>query len=111
MRGERDIVDVAPQSAAVSPEGLGRCTVSEMSTYEGFTFKSRKAGATVAIFHHGRLAMTLKGDDATTFLDEVGKPPSQDVMARAAGMDTDRDTPGPSLRVSRDQQHRGPIGR
>jgi len=82
-----------------------------MGTAEGFTFKRRKAGDAVAIFHHGRLATTLRGDDAATFLAEVGDPPDQELMAQATGDDKRGNEPKPPLRASRDQQHRGPIGR
>lgn len=55
-----------------------------MGQAEGFTFQKRKSGD-VVIFHHGRLATTLRGDAATAFLDELGDGSDQELMARATG--------------------------
>jgi hypothetical protein len=53
----------------------------------GFTYRLRKNGE-VAIFHHGRLASTLRGNDAKKFKQEVGEeqsPEAQQLMARVTG--------------------------
>jgi hypothetical protein len=53
----------------------------------GFSFRERK-GAVVEVFHHGRLASTLRGHDAQDFLAEVGSCSAADakqLMARLTG--------------------------
>ncbi len=82
-----------------------------MTAPEGFTYKSRKAGDAVAIFHHGRLAKTLKGDDAAKFLTDVEDGDAQMLMAKATGNYRRGNEPSTSLRIARDQEHRGPQGR
>ncbi len=82
-----------------------------MSTAEGFTYKRRKASDAVAIFHHGRLAGSLRGEDATAFLETVGNPPDQELMAAAVKRSGRGSEPSTSLRIARDQEHRGPQGR
>ncbi|MFT6943406.1 MAG: hypothetical protein ACJA2F_001608 [Nitriliruptoraceae bacterium] len=82
-----------------------------MTSPEGFTYKRRKASEAVAIFHHGRLSKTLKGDDATEFLAKLGGDDEQLVMATATGNYRQGTEPRTSLRIARDQEHRGPQGR
>ena len=53
----------------------------------GFTYRRRKNGD-VEILHHGRVATTLRGRDATDFLLEAPDPSdtdSQQLMARLTG--------------------------
>ena len=50
---------------------------------QGFTYETR--GTEVAIFHHGRLATTLRGARAAQFLDDVRGGDEQDLMARLTG--------------------------
>jgi hypothetical protein len=53
----------------------------------GFTCRKRKTGE-VEILHHGRLASTLRGRDASDFLQELGEQghaDSQQLMARITG--------------------------
>jgi antitoxin (DNA-binding transcriptional repressor) of toxin-antitoxin stability system len=53
----------------------------------GFTWRQRKGGE-VEILHHGRLAATLRGHDATDFLQEAGgadETDAQQLMARLTG--------------------------
>jgi hypothetical protein len=53
----------------------------------GFSYRSRKSGA-VEILHHGRVAATLRGTDATDFLaetGEAGRAHAQQLMARLTG--------------------------
>ena len=53
----------------------------------GFTFRSRKNGD-VDVLHRGRLAATLRGEDASSFLSEVSdsnSPDAQQLMARLTG--------------------------
>jgi hypothetical protein len=53
----------------------------------GFTFRLRKNGD-VEIFHHGRLASTLRGNEASDFMQEVQDESSSDaqqLMARVTG--------------------------
>jgi hypothetical protein len=53
----------------------------------GFTYRIRKCGE-VEIFHRGRLASTLRGNDAEDFKQEVGDKDSaqaQQLMARVTG--------------------------
>jgi hypothetical protein len=53
----------------------------------GFTFRTRKSGD-VEVLHHGRLAATLREEDASSFLAEVSessKPDAQQLMARLTG--------------------------
>ena len=41
-----------------------------MSAPQGFTFRSNKDGS-VGIYHHGKLATTLRNEDAADFLEEM----------------------------------------
>ena len=53
----------------------------------GFTYRVRKNGE-VEIFHRGRLASTLRGNDAEDFKQEAGEEDSaeaQQLMARVTG--------------------------
>jgi hypothetical protein len=53
----------------------------------GFTFQQRKNGD-VEVFHHGRLASTLRGHDAEDFAAEIAscsETEAQQVMARITG--------------------------
>jgi hypothetical protein len=53
----------------------------------GFTYRVRKSGE-VEIFHRGRLASTLRGNDAEDFKQEVQDEASaeaQQLMARVTG--------------------------
>jgi hypothetical protein len=49
----------------------------------GFTYQAR--GSDVVIFHHGRIATTLRGARATEFLAEVMGTDEQELMARLTG--------------------------
>jgi hypothetical protein len=42
----------------------------ETSDYLGFTYQIRR-GEEVQIFHHGRLATTLRGDMSDVFLEDI----------------------------------------
>lgn len=58
-----------------------------MSEDLGFTFRRRKDGS-VEVLHDGRLASTLRGHDASDFVDEVEGLPfadAQQLMARITG--------------------------
>lgn len=53
----------------------------------GFSYRSRKDGS-VQVLHHGRLASTLRANDAEEFLAEVAGLPAaqaQQLMARVTG--------------------------
>jgi hypothetical protein len=53
----------------------------------GFSYRSRKNGD-VEVLHHGRVAATLRGRDATEFVAEVvdsTSPDAQQLMARLTG--------------------------
>jgi hypothetical protein len=53
----------------------------------GFSWQQQKDGS-VQVHHHGRLASTLRGDDAADFLTEVEAVPAaqaQQRMARITG--------------------------
>jgi hypothetical protein len=53
----------------------------------GFTYRSRKSGD-IEILHHGRVASTLRGNDAKDFLSEVeagDEVSAQQLMARITG--------------------------
>ncbi|MCE9623625.1 MAG: hypothetical protein K8R99_14905 [Actinomycetia bacterium] len=50
----------------------------------GFTYEVRKTGD-VVIFHHGKVATTLRGSKAKLFLDDVGASDDQALMARLTG--------------------------
>ena len=53
----------------------------------GFTFKKHKSGE-VKVFHHGKLATTLRGSEAQVFLVESQEstgPALQQLMARMTG--------------------------
>lgn len=50
----------------------------------GFTFEVWKNGD-VVIKHHGRVATTLRGARASSFLADVGTVDEQALMARATG--------------------------
>lgn len=51
---------------------------------EGFDCEVRRVGD-VVIRHHGRMATTLRGPAAATFLDDVERGDPQQVMARVTG--------------------------
>ncbi len=55
-----------------------------MALPDGFTYTRRKSGE-VAIFHHGRKAVVLRGRKAEVFLDEIERSDPQQVMARFTG--------------------------
>ena len=55
-----------------------------MPAPEGFEYAERKNGD-VAIFHHGRLATTLRKATAERFLKAVTDGDPQELMARATG--------------------------
>jgi hypothetical protein len=55
-----------------------------MPAPEGFEFEARKSGE-VAIFHHGRLATTLRKETAARFLKDAKTGDPQELMARATG--------------------------
>lgn len=73
-----------------------------MTTPEGFDYRERKNGE-VAIFHHGKLAKMMRGEDAKKFLGELKDGEPQEVMAQYAGNDgqvartAGRASSGPSL--------------
>ena len=53
----------------------------------GFAFRTRKSGD-VEVLHRGRVAATLRGEDASSFLSEVSdlsSPDAQQLMARLTG--------------------------
>jgi hypothetical protein len=53
----------------------------------GFTFRLRKSGE-VEILHRGRVASTLRGNEASDFLKEAqdqNSPEAQQLMARVTG--------------------------
>jgi hypothetical protein len=57
------------------------------ASHLGFTYRVRKNGD-VEVFHHGRLAATLRGHDAEDFKQEAGEETSdeaQQLMARVTG--------------------------
>jgi hypothetical protein len=54
-----------------------------MGDAAGFEFWQR--GDDVVITHHGRKAVTLRGDAAARFLEDVKRGDPQQVMARATG--------------------------
>ncbi|SNZ21356.1 hypothetical protein [Cohaesibacter gelatinilyticus] len=61
--------------------------MNETSDYLGFTYQIRR-GEEVQIFHHGRLATTLRGDKADDFLEDIedmSDADSQQWMARLTG--------------------------
>ena len=52
-----------------------------------FTYRTRKNGD-IEILHHGRVASTLRGDDAKEFLSEIDtgdEDSAQQLMARITG--------------------------
>jgi hypothetical protein len=55
-----------------------------MPAPDGFEFAERKSGE-VAIFHHGRLATTLRKEAVARFLKDVKADDPQELMARAIG--------------------------
>ncbi len=55
-----------------------------MAAPDGFEYQLRGDG-TVVIAHHGRIATTLRGTRAATFLVEVEGDDPQEVMARWTG--------------------------
>ena len=62
-------------------------TTSEGTHDLGFSYRSRKNGD-LEILHHGRVASTLRGHDATDFLSEVeacDQVDAQQLMARITG--------------------------
>ena len=72
-----------------------------MAAPEGFEFAERKSGE-VAIFHHGRLATTLRKEAAARFLKDAKAGDPQELMARATGN---------YKRGNERQSNRGPAGR
>ncbi len=57
-----------------------------MTTAEGFDYRERKSGE-VAIFHHGKMAKMMRGDDAKKFLAALKEGEPQEVMSEFAGND------------------------
>ena len=55
-----------------------------MGRAEGFTWSRRKNGD-VVIFHHGRVATTLRGGRADEFVEHVVDEDEQELMARLTG--------------------------
>lgn len=51
---------------------------------DGFRYEVRKNGD-VVVFHHDRLATTLRGQRAAAFLDDAGTGDDQELMARITG--------------------------
>ena len=64
-----------------------------MSSAEGFVYRTRSNGE-VAIFHHGKMATMMRGDEAKAFLAALEDGDQQDVMARFAGNDGQVARPG-----------------
>lgn len=64
-----------------------------MSGAEGFDYRTRANGE-VAIFHHGKLAKMMRGDEAATFLAAVKEGDAQQAMADAVGNDGQFARPG-----------------
>ena len=60
---------------------------------EGYDYRSRATGE-VVIFHHGKLAKTLHGDDAKTFMRAVEGSDAQAAMAEWVGNDGQVEHPG-----------------
>ncbi len=60
---------------------------------EGYDYRSRATGE-VVIFHHGKLAKTLHGDDAQTFMRAVEGGDAQAAMAEWVGNDGQVERPG-----------------
>ena len=60
---------------------------SSNANHLGFTYRIRKNGE-VEILHRGRTASTLRGLEASTFIQEApeqGSPDAQQLMARITG--------------------------
>ena len=55
-----------------------------MPAPEGFEYTERADGS-VVIFHHGRVAATLRGARASGFLADVERDDPQELMARLTG--------------------------
>ena len=64
-----------------------------MTGAEGFDYRTRSNGE-VAIFHHGKLARLMRGENAEAFLKEVEDGDAQALMAAAAGNDGQMSRPG-----------------
>ncbi len=64
-----------------------------MSAAEGFDYRTRSNGEAV-IFHHGKLAKMMRGDEAKSFLEEVKSGDPQQVMAAHVGNDGQDEKPG-----------------
>jgi hypothetical protein len=53
----------------------------------GFTYQRRKNGD-IEVFHHGKLASTLRGNKAEDFIADIescGEDDAQEIMARLTG--------------------------
>lgn len=55
-----------------------------MGDASGFSYVQRKSGE-VVISHHGRVAVTLRGQKAARFLADVDEGDAQGLMARLTG--------------------------
>ena len=55
-----------------------------MSRPEGFEWQ-RGSNGDVAVFHHGRVAWTLKGRRAQEFVEDIELGDAQELMARLTG--------------------------
>ena len=55
-----------------------------MAGPEGFRYDVRAQGD-VVIFHHGRMATTLRGKRAEEFMTDLAAGDAQEVMARVTG--------------------------
>ena len=51
----------------------------------GFAYAVQQQGAVVVIWHHGRVAATLRGAAAARFLTDVERGDPQQLMARVTG--------------------------
>lgn len=66
-----------------------------MSEPEGYDYATRSNGE-VVIFHHGKLAKMMRGDQAEDFLAAVKDGDAQEVMDNFVGFDGQMEHPGSS---------------
>ncbi|MFN3867026.1 MAG: hypothetical protein ACK4MD_09995 [Demequina sp.] len=64
-----------------------------MTGAEGFDYRTRTNGEAV-IFHHGKLAKMMRGEEAATFVKDVKAGDPQEVMGRYVGNDGQAQKPG-----------------